>query len=124
MFLVADQIVIDEEDIPAPAETVQPIQFVEDLFGRLDAWPVSQQGGDVTELTIERTAARILDRHRGVAFEVDQLPKGRGRLTDVGKLAGQVHALSGTLLQVAQERRESYFRFVQDEMIDQFELLI
>ena len=77
---VADEVVVHEENRPAPAEPVEAVQLGDHLRRRLGAGPVSEHRGDVAELAVERAAARKLHAHRSVALQVRQLPQRRRRL--------------------------------------------
>ena len=94
--LVADEIVVHEEDRPAPAEPAEAVQLGDHLRRRLGAGPMAEHRGDVAELAVERAAARELHAHRGVAPQVRQLPQRRRRLADVGELRRRIHPLART----------------------------
>ena len=68
VLFVADEIVIDDEECAAPIQIVQSIEFREHLLIAFCSWHASVNLDDVTELARERTAARILNRHRAVTF--------------------------------------------------------
>ena len=55
-FLVADEVIIHDEDALPPAGRVDRLQFLHELGGRLGAGAPAVEKDDITELTIERTA--------------------------------------------------------------------
>src|SRR5271166_2476985 len=71
---VADEIVVHEEDRPAPANPAETIQLCDHLRLRLGARPMPEHRGDVAEFAIERAAPRKLHAHRSIALQVCQLP--------------------------------------------------
>jgi hypothetical protein len=77
---------------PSPAEPRQPIQLGDHLRGGLGAGPMSEQGGDVAELAVERATARELNAHARVAPQVGQFPHGRRRVVEVGHSVRRIHA--------------------------------
>ena len=78
VFLVADKIVVNDEDLTTPANPQQRVQFGENLLIAFCAWDASVNFYDVAELTIEWTAARVLHGHVAVLREFGQ-PEIRNR---------------------------------------------
>ena len=74
LLLVADEVIVHEEDALAPTQGVQAIQLGDDLGGGLGARPMPEQGGHIAEVAADRAAARELDAEGVVMFEIDQLP--------------------------------------------------
>ena len=56
-LLVSDEVVVDEEDLPAMPQLAQRLELGEDLRGLLHPWHPSEDLDDVAELAGERTAA-------------------------------------------------------------------
>src|SRR5215211_7748317 len=71
--LVADEVVVHDEDEPAPARRAQRVQLGQHLLVRLRARHAAVYFDDVAELALERAAARILDAHRAVALKLREL---------------------------------------------------
>jgi len=76
--LVADEVVVHEEDIIAPAAGVEAIQFGDDLLRGLSPHAVTERGDDVAEIAVERAAARALDAHTGVSPGSSNSQRGCG----------------------------------------------
>ena len=73
-LVVADEVVIDDEDLVAPARgRGEASSSRDELGGRLRARAAAIDGDDVAELALEGTAARELDRHGGVLVEVEKV---------------------------------------------------
>jgi len=117
VLFVADKVVVDKKDLFAPAQTVHLVQLGHDLPGRFRPRPVSEHGGDVAKIAVERTAARVLDAHRGIAAEPCQLKSGHRSLPDIGELVGAVHPLRRPALQVGEERRQGDLGLVQHKVV-------
>ncbi len=107
MLLVADKVVVHEEDALAPAERVEAIQLGDNLRGGLGARAMTQQRGHVAKVAIEWAAARELNADGIVMLEICHAPKRDRGLVDIGVFRGAIDAASPTLFQVAQERRKS-----------------
>ena len=75
LLLVADEVVVHEEDALAPAQRVEAVQLGDDLRGGLGARAMTQQRGHVAEVAVEGAAARELDADRVVMLEIRQLPQ-------------------------------------------------
>ena len=82
-LLVADEIVVDEIDVPAVTELVERLQLFQHLLRRLGPWHPAVQLDDVAELAGERTAARILHADVHVVLELEQIEARLRRLGDV-----------------------------------------
>src|SRR5271166_3714706 len=121
---VADEIVVYEEDRPAPASPPETIQLCDQLRRSLGARPMPEHRGDVAELTIKRAAARKLDAHRSVAPHVRQLPQRRWRLADVRELRRRIYAACSGAREVAQKLRQRHLCLIQHEMVNFGKLLV
>ncbi len=94
-LLVADQIVVDEIDMPAIAELIQPVEFRQHLRRRLGARHPAVQFDDVAELAGERTAARELHADIEIAVEFQQVEARDRRLAHIDlEFLGLEHALA------------------------------
>src|SRR5882672_1157716 len=78
VFLVTNKIVVNDEDLTAPANAQQRVKFGENLLIALCAWNAAVNLYDVAELAIEWTAARVLHGHVAVLREFGQ-PEIRNR---------------------------------------------
>ena len=85
--LVADEVVIHQEDGPAPAQVIEGLQFGHQLVGGFGAGLAPVEHDDVAELALERAAARELHAHRVVGIELEQVKAGDRRAGDIGLLA-------------------------------------
>ena len=68
--LVADEIVIDQKNVTLKAQPFDLRQLGADLRRGFRPRHAAVNLDDVAELTLERTAARELQRHRGVVIHV------------------------------------------------------
>ncbi len=75
-LLVADEIVVDEEDL-GRAEAVALLDLGHHLRHALHARPATVDDDDVAELAIEGAAARELNRHRVVLVDVEEIEARR-----------------------------------------------
>src|SRR5206468_1459023 len=82
-FVVADKIVVDDEDLVAPAEFKQPIELRQQLAGALGSGFPSVERDDVAELALERTSAGELHRHGGILLELEQIKPWEGSLANI-----------------------------------------
>ncbi len=115
-FLVADEIVVDDEDLLG-AEPVALLDLGHHLVHLLGARAPAVDDDDVAELALERTAARELDRHGVIAVDVQQVEARHRRQREVGLLGGAVLALPGARREVAQEDRPGLLGFVHEEHV-------
>src|SRR5262245_24158616 len=74
--LVADKVIVNDENRPAPADPKERVQLSQHLLIALRAGGAAIDLDDVAELALEGTAARVLDRHRAVASEVGEMEIG------------------------------------------------
>src|SRR5262244_158129 len=70
--LVADEVVVNDENHPAPAQAEKRIQLGQHLLIAFRAGDAAIDLDDVAELTLKGTATRVLDRHCAVASEVSE----------------------------------------------------
>src|SRR3984885_16176017 len=73
LVMVADEIVIDDEDLVAPSQFAQGVELRDELRVRLGAGLAAVDGDDVAELALEGAATRKLHRHGGVFVEAQQI---------------------------------------------------
>ena len=105
-FPVAYEIIVDDKDAVAPALLIEGVQLSQQLGGVLGAWPVTVENGDITELTVEGTAAGILDVHGRVVLHVDERPERQGCFGDIGIHTGPVKTAGTTIKKVVKKRRQ------------------
>ena len=82
-LLVADQVVVDEIDVAAIAEFIEPIEFRQHLRRRLGARHASVQFDDVAEFASERTAARELHTDIHVVLRPQEVEAGNRAAGDI-----------------------------------------
>jgi hypothetical protein len=116
--LVADKVVVDEEDPSPPARLPEAVQLREDPFGGFHPRPMAEHRGDAAEIAVEGAAARILHAHRGVGAMIDQGPPRKRRLRQLGQTTRGVEMPGASPREVFEEGRESRLRLVEHEVID------
>src|SRR5262245_14316418 len=82
-FFVANEIVVDEIDMPAIAERIEGIEFGQHLRRCLGPWHPSIEFDDVAELTGERASARKLHAHEQIILELQKIEARDRRLGNV-----------------------------------------
>ena len=82
-LLVADEVVVDEVDMAAIADSVERVELGEHLRGRLGPRHPAVKLDDVAELAGERAAARELHAEIEIVFELEQVEARHRRLGDV-----------------------------------------
>ena len=85
--LVADEVVVHQEDGATPAQVVERLQLSHQLLGCLGARLAPVQHDDVAELALERATTRELHAHRVVGVELKQIEAGHRRGGHVRLLA-------------------------------------
>ena len=118
-FVVADKIVVDDEDLVAPAEFKQPIELRQQLAGALGSWLPSVDGDDVAEFALERTPAGELHRHRRILPELEQIKPWEGSLADVGLVGDNVEPLGGAALDIGGNLRENLVGLADHHVVRQ-----
>ena len=81
--LIADEIVIDEEDTASPTEVIEALQFCKKLLGRFCSGFATVENNNVAKLTLERTSSRELDRHIVVGVHLQQVVPRDGSGGDI-----------------------------------------
>src|SRR6202047_2834931 len=95
VLLVADEIVVDEIDMPAITVIVERLQLGENLIVGLGARHATIQLDDIAELAGERAAARILYADEEIVIEFDQIVTRHRALRDVDlEFLGGEHTLA------------------------------
>ena len=89
-LLVADEVVVDDEDGVAPAGVAELVEFGEHLGDGLGAGLAAVDLDDVAEFAVERAAARVLHGHGAVATHLDQAEVGQRADVHGGALGGLV----------------------------------
>ena len=113
LLLVADEVVVDDEDHVLPSAQAEFFQLGDQLGGRLGARHAAVHDDDVAELAIERAAPRELDRHGDIVAEVDQIPAGRRHASDVGPARRGVGGADRPAAHVFDDLRHEVFGFAQ-----------
>ena len=115
-LLVADEVVIDEEDLRR-AQTMAFFDFGHDLRNALHPRAPAVDDDDVAELAVERAAARELDRHRVVLIDLDEIEPRRRRGGEVGLVGGTVFRLVGAACEIGEELRPRLLRLVDEQHV-------
>src|SRR5262249_21220727 len=116
--LVANKVIVNDENRPAPADPQQRVQLGQRLLIALRAGDAAIDLDDVAELALKGTAARVLDRHRAVASEVCNMKVRYGRRGERRPLGGLVDAFRDAALEVANELRQGRLRLAEEDVID------
>src|SRR5713226_3539717 len=116
-LLVTDEVVVHEIYVPSVAQTVEAIQFPEDLRRRLRAGLPAVELDEVAELAVERAAAGELDPDVEIPPQLQQV-ESRGRaLGDVGLVFGAIDSVRGSSLEVAEELRDRQLPLIEHQVI-------
>ena len=83
-LVVSNKIVVDNEDLFAPAELQKPVEFSDQLRWGLRPRAASIEGDDVAELAGERAASRKLHRHETVLLQCQQVETRYRGAIDIG----------------------------------------
>ena len=113
LALVADEIVVHDENRAAPLARIELLELGHHLRGRLGARLAAIDLDDVAELAVERAAARILDGHGAVVLGIDQVEVRQRR----GIRPGSSAACRGAWPRRVRDRRRvrrRFFRFAHD----------
>src|SRR5882724_6184299 len=101
IFLVTDEVVINDKDCAAPTKIAQRVKFSNHLLVALGARNSAVNLYDVAEFARERTTARVLNGHRAVAFHVCELKvrqRGGGKWRALRGLVGTLGLASGEIV--------------------------
>src|ERR1700687_1179827 len=81
ILLIADEIIVDDENRSAPAKILQYVELRQHLVVALCAWHTAVDFDDVAKLALKGTAARVLYGHRAVVLHIREVKvrNGRGR---------------------------------------------
>ena len=82
-LLVADQVVVDDED-QVDARRVDRVELGEDLLAGLDPRAAAERHDDVAKLALKRATARKLQAAEAVVLHLEQVEPRRGHLAHVG----------------------------------------
>src|SRR5215510_14920006 len=115
--LVADKVIINDENQPAPSDPQERVQLGQHLLIALRAWDAAIDLYDVAELALKGTAARVLDRHRAVESEVGEMEVRYGRRGERRPLGGLVYMFRDAALEVANELRQGRLRLAEEDVI-------
>src|SRR5438094_6357186 len=118
-LVVADEIVVDDKNLVAPAKFKQPIQLRQQLAGALGSGLPSVDGDDVAEFALERTSAGELHRHGGILPELEQIEPWEGSLADIGLVADNVEPFGGAALDVGGDLRENLVGLADHDVVRQ-----
>src|SRR5262249_21133716 len=115
--LIADKVIVNDENRPAPADPKERVQLGQHLLIALRAGGAAIDLDDVAEFALEGTAARVLDRHRAVAFEVGEIEVGDGRGGARRPPSSLVAAFGAAALWVANELRQGRLGLAEEDVI-------
>src|SRR5438552_13694988 len=118
-LVVADEIVVGDRNLVAPAKFKQPIQLRQQLAGALGSGLPSVDGDDVAEFALERTSAGELHRHGGILPELEQIEPWEGSLADVGLVIYNVEPFGGAALKVGGNLRENLVGLADHDVVRQ-----
>jgi hypothetical protein len=115
--LVADEVVVHEEQRASPAQVVEQLELAQHLLRVLRPRDPSVELGDVAELAVERAAPRELKRHRVVTAESEEVVAGKRSLRDgrLGELG--IDVTSRAAGDVGQEAVKRVLHLAQQEVI-------
>ena len=116
LVLFPNEVVVYDEYRPRPARVHEALQLADHLLVGLQTRNSAVHHDDVTELAIERAAARELERHRCIVLELNQIPPRYRRLPDVGPFLAAVELLEVAGEQVGHELGHYVFRLAEDEV--------
>src|SRR5215813_13395650 len=105
ILFVADEIVIDNKNRPAPSQVSQRIKLGQHLRVAFCPGYSTVDFNDVAELATEGTSSRVLDRHSTVALQIGEMKVGHwsdGKRRTFGCF---VELLCCSLLQIADKLR-------------------
>jgi hypothetical protein len=115
-LLVADEVVIDDEDLMR-AEAMALADLSHHLLDALHARLPPVHGDDVAELAVEGATARELDGKRVVAVDLEQVETRHGRVAEVRLLGCAVLALRHPGLEVPKELRPGLLGLFDEERV-------
>ena len=121
---VADEIVVDEEDVSLVAARVNGIEFRDYLLCGFGSDFATEELRDVAELAVIRAAPRVLDIHRIIFVQIDEVPLGHGGSLEVVEAARGVNTRGLIVLEVVEESRQGCFRFIEYEVVDTVEVFV
>ena len=122
--LVADEIVVDQEQGALPSQPVQRIELGHHLGRRLRSGYAAVKLGDVTEFAVEWAPPRKLKTHRIVVVQVDEIEARNRCHRDIRLPRLPIDRLRGPVFQILQEAGEDLLRFVQHEVPDPRDLVV
>ena len=111
---VADEIVIDKIDRVGDAAFAHPVQFGNDLLRRLQARVAPIEAGDVAELALIGTTARILDAAEQIFPHFRQLVGRNRKLGHRHAILGRQHHLLRGARRVARQPRDQFIGSVAE----------
>ena len=119
--MVADEIVIDDEDLVAPSQLAEVVELRDELRIRLGARFAAVDGDDVAELALKGAAARKLHRHGGVFVEPQQVEARHGAGGHVRLVDDVVEGLRGSLFEGFGDSGEGFFGLTHHDMVGKLE---
>ena len=122
--LVADEVVVHQEDVAPPTQLIEGVELTQHLLRRLGPRHSAEELGDVAELAVEGAPPGELQAHRVVVLHVDEV-KARGRRAGhIGFLRRPVGVLGGSGLKVPQELGQDLLDFIQQEVVHPLDLVV
>ena len=112
--LVADEVVIHQEDRAPPAQVVEVLELGDQLLRRLGPGLAAVENDDVAELALERAAPGELHAHGVVGVELQQVKAGHRCGGDVRLLTVGAEAAAGlSLFDRLDEHRQGDFTLIE-----------
>ena len=115
VFLVADEVVVDDEHRSPPTRLLQHIELRKHLLVALGSRYSTINLDDVAKLAVEWAPARVLDRHRAVASHVGKLEVRDRSKRQLGSFGCVVNCLGFAALQIVDKLRERFLRFTKNQ---------
>ena len=122
--LVADEVVVDQEDRASPAQPVQQVELLHDLVRRLGPGYLTVELDDVAELAVERAPTRELHAHRVVAVHLDEVEARNRRSGHIRFPPLPIDGLGGAVRQIAHKFGKDFLGLVQHEVAHSVDLVV
>src|ERR1700750_447785 len=119
--MIADEIVIDDEDFITPAQLAQSVELRDELRVRLGARLAAVDGDDVAELTLEGAATGELHRHGGVFVETEEIEARHGARGHVRLFDDAVERLRSSLFECFGDGGEGFLGLAHHDMVGKLE---
>src|SRR3974390_3929823 len=104
--LVADEIVVHEVHVASMPQSVEHVEFGDDLLRGLCSWISAVELDDVAELAVERAASGELNSEHKVIVELQQVETGNGAPGHVRLFGRRIGPAARALRKGGEEGRE------------------